>query len=63
MIRAGKVLCHGPPDEVLNNPEAREYYFGENIDIGHRPPPVRHPGQPRRVERRPDDGDGAAGAS
>jgi hypothetical protein len=28
------VLCHGRPDEVLNNPEARKYYFGEGMDIG-----------------------------
>ena len=34
VIRAGKVLCHGPPDEVLANPEARKYYFGEDMDIG-----------------------------
>ena len=33
VIRAGKVLCHGSPDEVLSNPEARKYYFGENLDI------------------------------
>ena len=33
VIRAGKVLCHGPPDEVLSNPEARKYYFGEDMDI------------------------------
>jgi lipopolysaccharide export system ATP-binding protein len=33
VIRAGRVLCHGTPDEVLNNPEARKYYFGENLDI------------------------------
>ncbi len=29
IIRAGKVLCHGSADEVLNNPEARKYYFGD----------------------------------
>jgi lipopolysaccharide export system ATP-binding protein len=34
VIRAGKVLCHGHPHEVLANPEARKYYFGEDIDIG-----------------------------
>jgi lipopolysaccharide export system ATP-binding protein len=34
VIRAGKVLCHGDPDEVLNNPEARKCYFGEDIDLG-----------------------------
>ncbi len=60
VIRSGEVLKHGPPDEVLNDPEAREYYFGENMDLGHRPPPVRHPGQPRRVERPPEEGEEAA---
>jgi lipopolysaccharide export system ATP-binding protein len=34
VIRTGKVLCHGPPDVVLNNPEARRYYFGEDMDLG-----------------------------
>ena len=34
VIRAGKVLCHGTPDEVLANPEARKYYFGEDMDLG-----------------------------
>lgn len=34
VIRGGKVLCHGKPDEVLSNPEARKYYFGEGMDIG-----------------------------
>ncbi len=33
VIRAGKVLCHGQPDEVLKNPEARKYYFGEGMEI------------------------------
>ncbi len=33
VIRAGKVLCHGQPDEVLRNPEARKYYFGEGMEI------------------------------
>lgn len=33
VIRAGKVLCHGSPDEVLDNAEARKYYFGEDLDI------------------------------
>src|SRR3989304_2245240 len=32
VIRSGKVLCHGHPHEVLANPEARKYYFGEDID-------------------------------
>lgn len=34
VIRAGQVLCHGRPREVLQNPEARKYYFGESIDVG-----------------------------
>ncbi|MGA2035637.1 MAG: LPS export ABC transporter ATP-binding protein [Thermoguttaceae bacterium] len=34
VIRSGKVLCHGPPAEVLKNPEARKYYFGEDMEIG-----------------------------
>ncbi|OHB69360.1 MAG: LPS export ABC transporter ATP-binding protein, partial [Planctomycetes bacterium RBG_13_63_9] len=34
VIRAGRVLCHGRPNEVLANREARKYYFGEDIDIG-----------------------------
>jgi lipopolysaccharide export system ATP-binding protein len=34
VIEAGKVLCHGRPDEVLNNPQAQEVYFGYNIDLG-----------------------------
>ncbi|HEX4132506.1 MAG TPA: LPS export ABC transporter ATP-binding protein [Pirellulales bacterium] len=34
VIRAGKVLCHGSPNEVLNDREARKYYFGEGMDLG-----------------------------
>ncbi len=34
VIRAGKVLCHGRPNEVLQNPDARRYYFGEGMDLG-----------------------------
>lgn len=33
VIRSGQVLCHGRPREVLNNPEARKYYFGEGMDV------------------------------
>lgn len=33
VIRAGQVLCHGRPREVLQNPEARKYYFGEGMDV------------------------------
>ena len=55
VIRTGKVLCHGRPDEVLNHPEARRYYFGEDIDIGHRgPPPPHHLGRPQPSEAAAD---------
>jgi lipopolysaccharide export system ATP-binding protein len=37
VIRAGQVLCHGTPEEVLSDPEARRCYFGEDMDLG-RPP-------------------------
>ena len=48
VIRAGKVIADGTPSEVLNNPEAREHYFGENMDIGHIGPSGPHrPGEPR----------------
>jgi len=33
VVRNGQVLCHGTPREVLQNPEARKYYFGEGIDM------------------------------
>ncbi len=33
VIRDGRVLCHGRPDEVLRNPEARKYYFGEGMEL------------------------------
>ncbi|MBN2476130.1 MAG: LPS export ABC transporter ATP-binding protein [Pirellulales bacterium] len=47
VIRAGKVLCQGSRDEVLGNAEAREYYFGEDIEIG------RQGSQPTRRAPRP----------
>ena len=34
VIRAGQVLCEGKPHEVLQNPEARKYYFGEGLEFG-----------------------------
>jgi lipopolysaccharide export system ATP-binding protein len=42
VIRAGKVICHGRPPEVLANPEARKYYFGEDMDLGHKTAPIPH---------------------
>jgi lipopolysaccharide export system ATP-binding protein len=34
VIRSGRVLCQGRPHEVLQNAEARKYYFGEGMEIG-----------------------------
>ena len=36
VVRSGQVLCHGTRDEVLQNEEAKKYYFGENMNIGSR---------------------------
>jgi lipopolysaccharide export system ATP-binding protein len=47
VIRAGQVLCHGSPSEVLANPEARQSYFGEDIELGRRSHPVPHVTRPR----------------
>ncbi|HOA52128.1 MAG: LPS export ABC transporter ATP-binding protein [Thermogutta sp.] len=33
VIRAGRVLCHGTPEEVIANPEARKSYFGEDMQL------------------------------
>ena len=49
VIRNGKVLCAGSPEEVLANAEARKYYFGEDMDIGR---PAASP-TPRRDQRVP----------
>ena len=49
VIRDGQVLCHGTPDEVLSNPEARECYFGQDMDIGRTMPPRPH--RPPEQER------------
>jgi len=45
VIQAGKVLCHGTPEEVLANPEARKVYFGENVRRG-----FQTDASPQRVE-------------
>jgi len=34
VIRSGKVLCSGTAEEVLSNPEARKYYFGDCPGVG-----------------------------
>ncbi len=51
VIREGRVLCHGRPDEVLSNAEARRYYFGEGIDLPTAGPPTPH-AQPHPVHSR-----------
>ncbi len=63
VIRAGTVIVGGPPDVVLRHPEARKYYFGENMDLGHRPPssPPYVPGQPRRIDDHREDANGSEG--
>jgi len=42
VIHKGSVLCHGTRSEVVNHPEARERYFGNNIDAGSVGPPSHH---------------------
>jgi lipopolysaccharide export system ATP-binding protein len=49
VIRAGKVLCHGTPEEVTSHPEAIAVYFG---DMAGAAPPAPHAG---RVESRHRD--------
>jgi len=59
VIDAGKVLVHGPPQVVLNHPEARRRYFGDDMDLGHagprgphRRPEPAEPDHPSQVIRR-----------
>jgi lipopolysaccharide export system ATP-binding protein len=49
VIRSGKVLCHGHPQEVLANAEARKYYFGEDMDIGRGNPMTPNRSDDQRV--------------
>jgi lipopolysaccharide export system ATP-binding protein len=53
VIRAGRVLCHGRPSEVLGNAEARKYYFGEDIELGRQEPSPPHRFARRRPTERP----------
>ncbi|MGQ9575944.1 MAG: LPS export ABC transporter ATP-binding protein [Thermoguttaceae bacterium] len=34
VLRRGRVLCHGTPQEVLSHADARKYYFGEDMSLG-----------------------------
>ncbi len=55
VIRAGRVLCHGRPSEVLGNAEARKYYFGEDIELSRQaPPPPHHLPRRRPAEPSPN---------
>lgn len=49
VIRSGQVLCHGTRDEVLQNKEARKYYFGDNMHTGM---PEPHPSVQQSSESR-----------
>jgi len=61
VIRDGQVLCHGTPSEVLNNSEARKYYFGDTPAVGVGRPLGKslakgrdrdHPDRPKKPRRR-----------
>ena len=58
VIRAGKVLCHGSADEVLNNPDAKKYYFGESPVTS--APPIGPSGQSLLPVAQSSPGDRAA---
>ena len=49
VVRNGRVLCHGTPEEVINDREARKYYFGDGIHLAPEPNLTR----PGRKTRRP----------
>jgi lipopolysaccharide export system ATP-binding protein len=33
IIHAGQVLTHGQPDEIVNNPDVRRLYLGDNFSF------------------------------
>jgi lipopolysaccharide export system ATP-binding protein len=35
LIREGRVIVSGTPEEIVLNPDARRYYLGERFDAGH----------------------------
>lgn len=59
VVTKGRILCHGSPQEVLNNAEARRLYFGDGIDAGITGPPPPHSpelrGRPRRISLHEDE--------
>jgi len=52
VLRGGQVLCHGRPLEVLNHPEARKYYFGEQMELSAGRVSRSPRQEPRRLTRR-----------
>lgn len=56
VISEGKVLCHGTPQEVINNKEARDKYFGDTYD-GNEPADVNRRNPPPPKRRRPRVGE------
>ena len=52
VVSEGRMLCHGTPDEVLNNQQAREKYFGEGIELGSSSPPPPHTQQKLASKKR-----------
>jgi lipopolysaccharide export system ATP-binding protein len=48
VIRAGKVLCSGTPEQVLANREAQDAYFGKGMGIGSAEPTPEAGSQLRR---------------
>ena len=57
VIRAGQVLCHGRPNEVLANAEARKHYFGEDIELSRQQPQKHLQGGPHYpIRRQPTEG-------
>lgn len=52
VIRSGQVLCHGTPNEVLKNKEARKHYFGEGMDMGISSPRIPTPSTASATESR-----------
>lgn len=49
VIREGRVLCHGTPEQVVAHPEARKHYFGDEMDLGRPAVPSPHFAGPRRA--------------
>ena len=53
VIRDGRVLCAGSPDEVRSNADARKYYFGEDRDSSGPPPFAGIPIHPKHPPQSP----------